>query len=458
MTFKNADIYGLIVLGLLINVITLNNGHQWGGDFAQYIIQARNIVEHKPFDQGVMLENMLSYPPGFSFLLAPLFYVFGLNFLALKAFNILGYFAGLIVFHKIIAKSVDRSWQRWLIALLALNGFYFIFKQNVLADIPFFFFVMLTVLAWQERREWLMYVALAMCLAIKSTGMALWLAIAIQALLQKNVRRLIVLGIIVAGTQWLAVLCNGVKPGMFAHIGHDPLAFFKSMFVNGALMVQSASWVIFPTYHAITFWPSFVFQSLLTIVAPVLYGLGLWHLVKKGRDADGITLFIGVYMAMLFFWSGFNDSPQNFARYTLPILPLVLAKVLPLFKTAIVRFTVAAVLAFNILNIVLVFHYNDDDLVAMTPNQEIFEWVKSHTQEGHYMIWEPRPMALMTKVPGATLGILANSEPRFWPSILAQKGIAYVILSMPFDQGFYTTLQEQGMRPVYHNSMYVVLQ
>jgi hypothetical protein len=53
------------LLFVLVNILTLNSGHNWGGDFAQYILHAQNILGHRPYSGDIMIESPLVYPPRF---------------------------------------------------------------------------------------------------------------------------------------------------------------------------------------------------------------------------------------------------------------------------------------------------------------------------------------------------------------------------------------------------------
>ena len=42
---------------VIAQVLTVREGHNWGGDFAQYILHARNIVEGRPYAQTGYIYN-----------------------------------------------------------------------------------------------------------------------------------------------------------------------------------------------------------------------------------------------------------------------------------------------------------------------------------------------------------------------------------------------------------------
>ncbi len=48
-----------ILLFLVLNISTLKDGHNWGGDFAHYIIHAQNLVKGNGYSQGVYPSDRL---------------------------------------------------------------------------------------------------------------------------------------------------------------------------------------------------------------------------------------------------------------------------------------------------------------------------------------------------------------------------------------------------------------
>src|SRR5262249_49104640 len=67
----------LVLLCLPLFFLNVKNSHDWGDDFAQYLIQARNITEHRPqTDNGLVFDKqtgdyaLKAYPVGFPLMLA----------------------------------------------------------------------------------------------------------------------------------------------------------------------------------------------------------------------------------------------------------------------------------------------------------------------------------------------------------------------------------------------------
>ena len=82
----------LIVLVAVFHLTTLRSGHDWGGDFALYILHGQNIVEGDPYAQTPYIYNPYypelsprAYPPVYPLMLAPLWAAYGGEPLSMKA-------------------------------------------------------------------------------------------------------------------------------------------------------------------------------------------------------------------------------------------------------------------------------------------------------------------------------------------------------------------------------------
>jgi hypothetical protein len=96
----------MIVLSLVIGASTLRRGHEWGDDWAWYILQAKSIwdgttdefMEQSAFTnyQSTTHLGPLAYPWGYPLILTPVYAIKGINPLALKLPALL-FYAGFLV-------------------------------------------------------------------------------------------------------------------------------------------------------------------------------------------------------------------------------------------------------------------------------------------------------------------------------------------------------------------------
>lgn len=158
----------IIAITAIIYFISFRNGHNWGGDFSQYIAQAKGIAEGT-IDKVVYYSNYrynLSpshvgprlYPWGFPLLLSPVYYLFGLDIFAMKVYVSLFFLLSLLVIFLLFKDKLTYVQTLLLVTIFALNPYFFLFKDNVLSDIPFFFFSLFTIFLIQRivinKRIW----------------------------------------------------------------------------------------------------------------------------------------------------------------------------------------------------------------------------------------------------------------------------------------------------------------
>ena len=97
----------LICASAALIVGRLTTEHDWGDDFAQYILQARSVTEGSTsefiktnrftIEQSTYPMGLITYPWGFPVLLAPVYALLGLNLLALKAVGAVCFLLFLVV-------------------------------------------------------------------------------------------------------------------------------------------------------------------------------------------------------------------------------------------------------------------------------------------------------------------------------------------------------------------------
>ena len=140
----------LIIVAAFMTTSSLTNGHDWGDDFAGYIMQARGVTEgisqrfiesnRYTMRQSSYPLGPIAYPWGFPVLLAPLYGMFGLNIIALKSVGVLFFVLFLGVVWIGFRKYHGDLWFFCLVCLLFLNPHIVGFTDKVLSDIPFLVF------------------------------------------------------------------------------------------------------------------------------------------------------------------------------------------------------------------------------------------------------------------------------------------------------------------------------
>ena len=125
-------------------LLSIRDGHNWGGDFSMYIHHAKNIVEGIDYKNTGYIYNPSyptigpkTYPPIFPLLLSPIYKWFGLNLTAMKIEIIIMFLIFLIVYFMILENELPFKFVVTTIVLIGCNHFFWNFKDNVVSDIPF---------------------------------------------------------------------------------------------------------------------------------------------------------------------------------------------------------------------------------------------------------------------------------------------------------------------------------
>jgi hypothetical protein len=146
----------IILLSLLVGSSTLTRGHEWGDDFASYIMQAQSIVDGDPagfvqhntftiFESSFQI-GPVAYPWGYPLLLTPVLLLKGIHALTLKLPGLF-FFAGfLLCFYLWMKNRLTRTESLLLVSLFAFNPTLVKFLDQILSDIPLLFFSSLGLL------------------------------------------------------------------------------------------------------------------------------------------------------------------------------------------------------------------------------------------------------------------------------------------------------------------------
>jgi hypothetical protein len=194
----------LIGITGLLCYMGLTNGHDWGDDFAGYIMQAQSIVEGRPrefikanrftIEQSSSVGGPVAYPWGFPALLAPLYAVYGNNVIALKSVGVVCFLLFLWVLWLGFRKYYSDSWRLVMVGLFALNPYLLFFTNEILSDIPFLLFstvslLLLGAVVIEKRRlispiadQLLLGALIAASFTIRTNGIALLLTLGITQL------------------------------------------------------------------------------------------------------------------------------------------------------------------------------------------------------------------------------------------------------------------------------------
>ena len=187
----------IVVILLLLPLLFLNikNTHDWGDDFAQYLIEAKNIQQGAPLGQSGFVENpnyILGpncYPPGFPLIIAlTTFDVGKLNVLMSFFLLCIGYFSFLLF----------NKWFHFAPALIltlviVYNPLCLSFKTEILSDLPFVALLLLFFVLYlsDNNKPWMLILCglvLAFTVNTRYVGWVLFIALIAETIYKVAVK------------------------------------------------------------------------------------------------------------------------------------------------------------------------------------------------------------------------------------------------------------------------------
>lgn len=140
----------MIIVATLLHLLSFTGVHDWGGDFAQYISQAKSLIEGSTaaftesntfiIQSSKPPPGPVAYPWGFPLLLAPVYAYLGVNLFAFKLVVVLFYLGFLLTLYLGLRHRLSSKALLTVIALFGFNPFLLRFNDEILSDIPFLFF------------------------------------------------------------------------------------------------------------------------------------------------------------------------------------------------------------------------------------------------------------------------------------------------------------------------------
>lgn len=138
----------LLLLFIPLFLINMQDVHDWGDDFAQYLIQAKNIAENRPQTENGVIQQadfgnfaVKAYPLGFPLILTPIYILFGLH---IKAYLVLEscflFLLGILIW-KLFRERLQVFVALFAVLLFVYHPATLDLKGQILSEIPFCFFL-----------------------------------------------------------------------------------------------------------------------------------------------------------------------------------------------------------------------------------------------------------------------------------------------------------------------------
>lgn len=189
----------------MLCILNSEKGHNWGGDFALYIHQAKSITEGTSNQLSIankyIVENSsvhtfspTLYPWGFPILIAPIYAMYNLDYIALKILEALFLVCGIIMMYLTFRKEdiLNQKNSLFFVAIIGFNIQYIQATNNVLSEMPFLLFsfislyLILKLLRNPYKNPWIQSVCLGVILffsfSIRTEGIGLLMALCVGQL------------------------------------------------------------------------------------------------------------------------------------------------------------------------------------------------------------------------------------------------------------------------------------
>ena len=320
----------LILLSTLLAFFLLTKDHDWGDDWASYLMQSIAITkgETQEFIQRNTFTMRASthfigpdaYPWGFPTLLAPLTLACGpLNIFCLKFINLIFFALFLWVFYALLARRLPPLESALLLAVFAFSPLLLKFEDILLSDIAFLFFSTLGLLLIVERNTispYLLGIVFFFAFFVRTNGIllvpTLFLAQAFTYLQMHprpvlDWKRVLTVGLIPYFVFGLLTLANLIlfPAGEASHLEHLSVLSLASLADN------------LSAYFAM---PAYFFSDLPH--PDILYGLLLpfilGGLVLNYKRDIHLVVYLFLSYALFIVW-----PDQQGIRFLFPLLPLL---------------------------------------------------------------------------------------------------------------------------------------
>jgi 4-amino-4-deoxy-L-arabinose transferase-like glycosyltransferase len=406
-TTKTVWVYlALLILAIAsFYFVTIREGHSWGDDFAMYVMQAHNIADATPFSSTGFIYNPrnplgpVAYPPVFPILLAPVYKVFGLNFVFMKA-TVIAFFVGALVMLCLLFKDELSAPQLFsLVAVLGFNPFFWDFKDNVLSDFPFLFFLGLALLLHKRiasnGADWFIWglllgFAIYCAYGTRSLGGLLLPAFTVADVLRS--RRISPPTLTAAAIFiFLATLQQLLVPDVSSYVGD--LRPTPALVISNLERYPQALGAIWLNGH------SRLLASGLLALASMIAVLGV---ARLNVQLIALELFVFGYAMVITVWPYSQGT-----RFLIPVIPAYILYIMRGLQTVSKRWPrlsppLAAILAGAIL-ITYVGEYSVLKWRQITPgvgtlgSQAAFKFIRTDTPSNAVLVAEkPRAVALFT--------------------------------------------------------------
>jgi hypothetical protein len=433
VTWIAANAWRVVFAAILVTVATcyvttLTPGHVFlNDDFAAYVMHAKNLVEGHPYSDiryipnpdAMWISPVNGYPPVYPLVLAPVYWMFGLDLRAFKVVTIVCFVGFLLLYLELIRGELGRLGSAAALMILAFNPVFWEQRDFILSEFPYLLFsfaallVIERVYARLERgqvaAENVILVAALLYCAYGTRTIGIALIVALVAADLAKFRRpsrfllcVVALTGLLIGAQTLAL----TSPRGYVSAFHFSL---HTVAANTLYYGKTLSYV----------WQNGFSKEIQIVFAVAFTAAAVWGFAKSLWQQRGVKEFyLLAYVAVLLAWNA-----EIGMRGLLPILPLYffygLREWIRFFEAA--RLPVRVMAVATLVGIAAVSYAGElryqtsmpaGANVADADAADMFAFVKAHTSAEDVLVFpKPRTMALFTQRRVAALSP-GQSEPQ----------------------------------------------
>ena len=420
----------LIIALLVLPVFFINvtDSHDWGGDFAQYISQAKNIVEGKPhyetgyiFNDNAHVLGPPAYPAGFPLLLAPVYLLSGNSIMAFSVYiSLFLFLLGMLMF-AFFKKYFNNLISIILVLIIIYNPGLLRFKMEIMSEIPFTFFLILSILFYQKKYSniylngIIVGLLAAMLTSIRTIGIIFSLAIIFDFSISflknrkkpdKKILRLFTYRFVIIFIT--AVISHIILNILLFPMPPDSSVPYMSIFnfeIFRQTVLENLSYYIkvfqffFSPYNKGWEFVSLILSSL--VFSFIL--LGMINKFSRKFDTKDIIILLYLFVIMIYPYRG-----SGF-RFLLPVLPLFMYYLVIGLKSVKLNFRFNNIILTLVLSAFVLIQYisgisnilKHQNRILPGPQEfpsvEAFNFIKENTPEKTIIVFsKPRVLALYT--------------------------------------------------------------
>ncbi len=446
MGFLNSrySIPAFTFLVFIFYLITLQDGHNWGGDFSHYIHHAKNISEGKPYLDTLYIKSGLTmftgpyaYPPVFPLFLTPVYWLSGMDINTMKIVCIVFLGLTLLITPQIFNQQLNQLQKVSIVLFIGFNACFWEHRNHILSDFTFLFFcyfslyIMLTLFhpenyAYNVNKRYIFNpftLGLAMYLAYgtREIGIVLPLTVITYEIIQsKKITSISLISVLVFSLlfycQMLFLQGNFTPENIQINLRElaerQQTAYTYSHLdlinLNPASILERIDGY---RWSLQLFWPpndSPSFDLLNTsILKTITLVAALGYCLTLTKKITVLEIFFSGYIATLLF---FNAPPTE--RYLFPLFPLMLYYSILAYKKVVKSEKLKRAISAAAFFLIFISYSHS---IYTYPNEHLenginhpdatglFDFIRNNTAKTDIIVSEkPRIIALMTQRPSAS--------------------------------------------------------